>query len=65
MSLSRHQVRSLTSLGGGAIAAGTAVRNVRKARAKADKLALLDALLSLAAVLTSVALVMRALREDD
>jgi hypothetical protein len=65
MSLSRHQVRTLASLGGGAMGAGTAMRNLRKARAKSDKLALLDALLSLAAVLTSIALVVRALREDD
>lgn len=65
MSPTRQQARSMVSFGSAAVGVGSAVRDLRRARSQADKLALVDAVLSLAAVLTGLALLVRALREDS
>ena len=63
--MKRSQTRSLVSAGTAVFGLVSAARDLRLARAKGDKLAALDAFVSIAAVLTGLAVAYRALREED
>ncbi len=63
--MNRAQSRMLISLGTSAFGVSSAYRDLKRARTDGDTLALLDAVVSLAAVLTGLAIAIRALRETD
>ncbi len=63
--MNKASTRALITLGTSAFGITSAFRDFRRARNDADKLALLDAVVSLAAVLTGVAIAVRAMREAD
>ncbi|HEX2362930.1 MAG TPA: hypothetical protein VHI11_12725 [Jiangellaceae bacterium] len=55
-------VMNIARIGGQAIAVGALVREIRRARAEGDKLRLLDAVVNFLAVATTIAVVVRELR---
>lgn len=56
-------VRNLAKFGGQALAVGTTFRALRKARAEGDKLRMLDAVVNALAIATTIAILVREIRE--
>ena len=55
-------VMNYARIGGQALAVGALVREIRRARAEGDKLRLLDAVVNFLAVATTIAIVIREIR---
>jgi hypothetical protein len=56
-------VRNLAKFGGQALAVGTTFRALRRARAEGDKLRMLDAIVNALAIATTIAILIREIRE--
>ncbi len=65
LSPSRAQTRALVSAGTSLFALSSAYRDLRKARRTGDVLAIVDGVVSLLAVLTGIAVAIRALNDGD
>jgi hypothetical protein len=55
--------RNLAKFGGQALAVGTTFRSLRRARAEGDKLRMLDAIVNALAIATTIAILVREIRE--
>jgi len=55
--------RNLAKFGGQALAVGTTFRSLRRARAEGDKLRMLDAIVNALAIATTIAILVRDIRE--
>jgi large-conductance mechanosensitive channel len=55
-------IMHIARIGGQAMAVGSLVREIRRARAEGDKLRLLDAIVNFLAVATTIAIVVREIR---
>jgi hypothetical protein len=55
-------VRSIARIGGQALTLGTLVREIRRARQEGDRLLLLDAVVNILAVATTIVIIIREIR---